>query len=416
MLPETGTKDAALDRPAEKADIQSSVRPADWRPVMLTGLAFAAVATIVLVRLATYMVEPGESIGAGGDFRDAIYYPVRALLDGVNPYDPTAFLAYSPASGQWFPLYSPLHLTLHLPLAILSFEAALWLYAGLTLILTVVLAGTAVRLAGFGSSAALVLGVSALLLISNGGRANLINLQPTIIIVLAIYLTLVTRDRPWLAAFGVAVAFIKPQFGLPFVALLFLTDRAGAAWRGLVLTAATAAPVTIRLVLMEGGVGGLLGAIRRNLEFAANDTISDYQIGLARSFDLGSSTLAMAVALVFILAAVVALDGRAPTASPANLTLFTSAILLGLFHVNYDLLLLTWPALAAARVVTNGRGTRLDLALLGLFLLLFFNPFTSSFVIDQLPISDVLGALTAVTLVATFLVAARLRHQAALID
>ena len=84
-------------------------------------------------------------------------------------------------------------------------------------------------------------------------------------------------------------------------------------------------------------------------------------------------------------------------------------------QANYDLLLLAWPVLAAAGAFTTGKRTLLDGALLGLLLLLLFNPFTSSFVIDRLPMSDELGALTALTLIGTFVVSGLLlrREQAA---
>ena len=400
-----------LDAAPDAADWLPVRYRAGWRAGIFAALAFAAVAAVVLFRLATSMAEPGVTSGAGGDFRDATYYPVKALLDGVNPYDPTAFLGYHPDIGQWFPLYGPLHLALHLPLAALPFEAALWLYAGLMLTLTVALAWVALELTGFGRPAAVVLGASTLLLASNAGRANLINLQPTIVIVLGIYLALAARRQPWLAAVGVALAFIKPQFGIPLTALLLVTGRAGVAWRGLILAVGTAIPVLIRLVAIEGGLAGVVDSVRNNLRFAADEPISDYQIDLTGSFDLGSTALAFGVAAVLVLATRVALRGSPPESSAEGLTLFSVAIVLGLFHVNYDLLLLTWPALLAVRGVLTGARPQLHRALLVLLLLLFFNPLTASFVIDQAPISDVLGALTALTLLATFIVAARLHRS-----
>ena len=90
----------------------------------------------------------------------------------------------------------------------------------------------------------------------------------TILIVLGVYLAVTVRDRPWLAALGVALAFIKPQFGLPLTALLMVTGSARVAWRGLVITAATAAPVLVRLVVIEEGLGGVMDAVRENLRFA----------------------------------------------------------------------------------------------------------------------------------------------------
>src|SRR5439155_7377066 len=49
---------------------------------------------------------------AEADFRDVIYYPTRAVLAGVNPYDssddtPNSYGSRFPV-GNNFPLYSPL--------------------------------------------------------------------------------------------------------------------------------------------------------------------------------------------------------------------------------------------------------------------------------------------------------------------
>src|SRR5438105_5517732 len=56
-----------------------------------------------------------------GDFRDVIYFPTRAVLDGVNPYDsaptddPTRYRGRYPV-GNVFPIYSPLLFVLDGPL------------------------------------------------------------------------------------------------------------------------------------------------------------------------------------------------------------------------------------------------------------------------------------------------------------
>ena len=61
-----------------------------------------------------------------GDYRDAVYYPIRAVLDGVNPYDceeklprPDGRLRYLQDPRypvlNIFPLFSPLILVLFSP-------------------------------------------------------------------------------------------------------------------------------------------------------------------------------------------------------------------------------------------------------------------------------------------------------------
>src|SRR6476661_1160545 len=60
---------------------------------------------------------------AAADFRDVMYYPTRAVLAGVNPYDtsannPNSYSSQFPV-GNNFPLYSPLIFLPALPLAVL---------------------------------------------------------------------------------------------------------------------------------------------------------------------------------------------------------------------------------------------------------------------------------------------------------
>src|SRR5204862_193921 len=72
---------------------------------------------------------------AMADFQDVVYYPARAALAGINPYDARPkdrggiYLARFPA-GNNFPVYAPLLFVLSLPLALLPLtiaEAMYWL-------------------------------------------------------------------------------------------------------------------------------------------------------------------------------------------------------------------------------------------------------------------------------------------------
>ncbi|MCP4247255.1 MAG: DUF2029 domain-containing protein, partial [bacterium] len=355
-----------------------------------------------MIRLTTNLVEPGVAEGAAGDFRDASYFPAQALLDGVNPYDPGAYLGFDSRIGQYFPLYGPHHLLLHLPFTALSLDAAIAAYAVITLLLTLTLAWVSLGLAGIDRPAPVVFGTTALLLASNAGRANFVDLQPTIIIVLGAYLAISHRDHPWLAAVGVALTFLKPQFGIPLVIILFLTGRAGAAWRGMLLAAAASAPVVARLIDIEDGIGGVFDAVGDNLQFATQEGPSFLQVDLTGSFGVASITAALVVAALVLAAAVLVLRSKPGLTSKTGLTITVAAVLLVLFHVNYDLLALTWPLLAVAAAVWNGTRDRPTVALLVLLLALLFNPLTSSFAIQTVGPADLLGAVSAILLLAVF--------------
>jgi hypothetical protein len=135
------------------------------------------------------------------DFRDAVYYPVRALLDGRNPYDPSDFLANYPVASA-FPLYSPALLTLHLPWNLLPHVGAQLSYYFLHLALVPVFAWLALRLAGARGTMTAVLLVSALLLLSRPGHHNAFLGQCTLYAGIGTYAVLWGRSRPLLAALG----------------------------------------------------------------------------------------------------------------------------------------------------------------------------------------------------------------------
>ncbi|MFN8644343.1 MAG: hypothetical protein U0802_22805 [Candidatus Binatia bacterium] len=138
----------------------------------LAALLFAAVAGLLALRAWHLVNEPGAPSHERWvlqDFRDAIYYPVVAALDGVNPYDVPAYRSRYPV-GQEFPVYSPLTLLLHLPYGLLPYRAAEAAYVAVTLALTLLLAGVSLRLAGAAARADRVLILAALLLLSRPGR------------------------------------------------------------------------------------------------------------------------------------------------------------------------------------------------------------------------------------------------------
>src|SRR5689334_22340653 len=69
------------------------------------------------------------------DFQDVVYYPARAAMAGINPYDARPaeqggeYYSHVPA-GNSFPLYAPLIFVASLPFALLPLgtaEALYWL-------------------------------------------------------------------------------------------------------------------------------------------------------------------------------------------------------------------------------------------------------------------------------------------------
>src|SRR5205814_595034 len=110
--------------------------------------ALLAAAALVGWHCSARMIRPeapqDSAHTAAADFRDVMYYPARAVLAGVNPYDGSANNPHSYANrfpaGNNFPLYSPLIFVPALPLAVLPLETSVVIWWLFTVGLTVVLA------------------------------------------------------------------------------------------------------------------------------------------------------------------------------------------------------------------------------------------------------------------------------------
>src|SRR5262249_52441068 len=144
--------------------------------------------------------ETGAQLWVMQDFRDAIYFPVRGWLDGMNPYDPDAYLSAYPV-GQTFPVYSPELLILHAPLGLLSLTAANISYLVLNVVLVPVLAWFVLRLTGPATLDRTIL-LSGALLLTRPLQFDLLLGQPTLLLVLGTYVALFWRRSPWSAGLG----------------------------------------------------------------------------------------------------------------------------------------------------------------------------------------------------------------------
>ncbi|HEX8869299.1 MAG TPA: glycosyltransferase 87 family protein, partial [Lentzea sp.] len=154
------------------------------------------------------------------DFRDATYFPIREFLAGGNPYDPAAMFDHWPVR-QNFNLYQPYHLVLHMPFALPDYRIGAIAFTLASLILLGLLGLLAARQAKL----PLLLGtavIGALLVTSQVGKAQLYVGQVNPLIAVGAAAALMVRSsHPRVAALGLAVAWLKPQFGLPLAVLLY---------------------------------------------------------------------------------------------------------------------------------------------------------------------------------------------------
>ncbi len=230
---------------------------------LLTGLLigiFAVVVIVLTARAASRINQPGvrypeidSDAWALRDFRDAIYFPVRAILDGVSPYHVEEYVKQYPV-GQDFPLYSPLTLIVHLPFAWMPFEISQWVYFGITIVLTLVLAWVVLMACRLPLNPATIFGLATLVLSTRPGHMNLLLGQTTIPMVLCSLLGLhFAQSRPWTAGCFMALATIKPSFGVPLMMLTFAMGHRRAALSGLLISTCVTLPLVLWIVSMQGG-------------------------------------------------------------------------------------------------------------------------------------------------------------------
>ncbi|RKT55436.1 glycosyltransferase 87 family protein [Saccharothrix australiensis] len=362
------------------------------------------------VPLPTPATRPEERMQ---DFRDALYFPIREFLAGGNPYDPATMFAHWPVR-QSFNLYQPYHLLLHLPFALPGYRLGAVAFAAVSLLLLVFLA----VLAAGHVRAPLVLGtavVGALLVVSQVGKAQLyVGQVNPLVAVGAAGALLARRDHPRWAAVALALAWLKPQFGLPLAVLLFARGSRGVAVGGTALAALASLVVVVPLVAGGGGVGAFLDAVAANLRHAgttpygAVDSVVSQRVDVAAVFFRVTGWLPPGVELLAPLAVVATsavqarrLDRTGEVAVADLLTCL--AVVVAVVHQPGDVLIAV-PALALVVVAWwRGRsgwrarsGWRSRRVLLGVAVVAALVPFAHLHFVDA-AIRAALGARAGVT-------------------
>ena len=326
------------------------------------AFALFALAALLIVRRQVEFIRL-DGLGTLA-FRDIIYYPVRAFLEGVSPYDAERYLSRYPAAYA-FPPYLPSTLLIHLPFGLLPLGISAVVYDAVLLGLTVLLAFVALRLNGFRASAVPVLLVAALVLFSPSGRENFFLGEVTLQVALAAYLALAyARRKPWISGLGLAVTAFKPTYALPLGLLMLARGDRRAVALGVALALVLNLLVVGALVHDGGSLVTVWNQFQdsvRGFEAAilANDPArSPYRIdGIALiGRVVGHSLSAPQQALVSIgVLAIAAMALRSPILGQPNAPVGLSAgviltaVLLGFYHQRHDPLVLTLPLVALAR-------------------------------------------------------------------
>jgi len=337
------------------------------------------------------------------DFRDALYFPIRELFAGGNPYDPAAMFAQWPVR-QSFNLYQPYHLLLHAPFALPGYRVgavAFTLFSLLLLIALAALTAHAVRRYVPVPFAVTTAVVSALLVTSQVGKAQLYVGQINPLVALgAAGALLARRDRPGWAAAALALAWLKPQYGFPLAVLLFARGSRRVAVLGTAIAAAASLPVVVLLVVRGGGVGSFLDVIAANLthargtSYGAVDSVTAQRIDVAAVlFRVTGWTPSELVVLAGVLVASALLVRRAKEPVADLLTML--AVVACVVHQPGDVLIAV-PAMAVVAALWWRHRGEPGWGAAGLAVAALAVPFAHLYIVDSAVVS-VFGSRTAVT-------------------
>jgi len=324
-------------------------------------LLLATVVATLTARTWQHRVVPGEAdpFREFGfvDFRDGIYYPTLAFVDGEVPYDAPTYLRKYPAA-QNAPLYSPLMYLLHAPLALLSFDGAGLFYLMLCIVLTVALGATALHWAGVPLTVARVAVLGTLLMISRPGLMHIALVNVTTITAFLAYLAFwYAASRPGLSISALAVSTFKGTYGLPIALLLWVRGDRRVVVVGLLLAALLTLPAVVRLTVGAGGITPIVHTLRATYDArlevpAKRPENSPYRIDaiatIARTFGRSPTTPeTLGIMAVILGAAGAALRRLRPHEDRARrlhaTSLATFAIVAAFYHQAYDGLALTLP-------------------------------------------------------------------------
>ncbi|MFD9700822.1 glycosyltransferase family 87 protein [Lentzea sp. NPDC059081] len=349
------------------------------------------------------------------DFRDALYFPIREFLNGGNPYDPAVMFDHWPVR-QNFNLYQPYHLVLHLPFALPDYRVGAVAFALACLVLLVGLSVMAAR----GARLPLVSGtvvVATLLVTSQVGKAQLYigQVNPLLAVCVAGALLLRTSNPGW-ASVALALAWLKPQFGLPLAVVLFVRGDRRVALLGTAIAALASLPVAVLLVVRGGGLGEFLDVISRNLAWASHtgygavDSMTAQRVDLPAVFFRTTGWLPPAaelLALCGVLAATALLArrlDRAENGSEVADVLACLGIVVALVHQPGDVLIAV-PALVALAVLCWRRRAEGHWRWAGFAVLLLAVPFVHLHFVDT-AVRNLFGTRASVTLDGLAVVAA----------
>lgn len=297
------------------------------------------------------------------DFRDLVIVPGRYLWQGGNPYDPGPYLAAHPWAQEFDP-YSPAWLLISAAIGWLPHKTAAFIYLSGMTVISFAFARLLARWAL--PQWAQLLAPMIALWFQVWFPARGMGSSFLVIFGIALTLSCLRREDPgWLAAGGLALAVLKPQFGIPFAVGLVALGHLRTVGRGAVLAFLTALPPLTACIIAAGGITDFAGSIMRVVRHAsspeaptglmATDSHRVDLPGLAvRTIGNHPGAAPLMLATVLFLVVLCILWKLRPEISVAALMLGPAIYLLPV-HLSYDIAIMTVAAAAAADLARRTR-------------------------------------------------------------
>jgi len=346
----------------------------------VVGLILLAI-TISAIAFRNYQHLPTNGLPekewAQLSYRDVIYYPARAVADGVNPYDSSkaeaTYMDLYPVADH-FPLYSPILLLICAPLVFLEVKLSLFCFFALSVVALIAFVYLVFRAIGKKPSVFLLCMVCSLVMLSQVGRAILFSGQIAPFFSLAVLGIFVFLERNrWLTSVFYLIALMKPTIGGPIALLMMARGFIRSSFWGLVVGCSIFLLGVAAIFLATGSlsVEGVQGVIGGNLEHFHNDpvvvtsnnfsrieimAVAEYLVG--RRLPDGASII-VAFGLIAVTAWILwkekrnhsereigQIPGRLSFAGTQAAALITLTMFVCYYHNVYDLPLLLVPILA----------------------------------------------------------------------
>lgn len=304
------------------------------------------------------------------DFRDTVMLPWRMIWAGHNPYDLAAHDAMFPYSQEFNP-YGPWWLSATYPIARMGWDDATLAYS-IVLALATSLAAFAAgwwlsrragqwqgldvppALAGFG-----------MVVLAWAWRSTSVGMGLGNVGAFAALCAVLVLLAPgaWGSAIFLALAWVKPQYGIPLVVALVVMRRWRPALAGTAVAGLVSLPIVVKLSGLAGGLGALVGSVLDQTAQVGARTGGEPlegRVDLGLWFALLGASESIALLLGVVLVAVVAALAwrvRRSGRPGAALLLLSLAVVMGFPHLHYDLTMVL-PGLVWAGLEHLGRVRR----------------------------------------------------------